>query len=72
MLINEHPFFYITKKTVTTRYPGGDPPPTEAMFHLHQNGHHLPDHHQERKHVLESALAHQKDNRPHGSPWNKE
>jgi len=51
-------------------YHDDGPPPTEAMFHPHQNGHHLHDHHQERRHVLKSVLAHQKDNHPHGSPWN--
>jgi len=51
-------------------YHGVGPPPTEAMFPPHQNGHHLRDHHQERRHVLKSVLAHQKDSHPHGSPWN--
>jgi hypothetical protein len=54
----------------TIHYHDVRPPPTEAMFHPHQNGHHLRDHHQERKHVLKFVLAHQKDSHPHGSPWN--
>jgi len=52
-------------------YHDDGPPPTEAMFHPHQNGHHLHDHHQERRHVLKSVLAHQKDSHPHGSPFQK-
>jgi hypothetical protein len=56
---------------IILHYPDGGHPPKEATFHLHQNEHHLHDHHQGRKRVPESALAHQKDIHPHGSPWNK-
>jgi hypothetical protein len=62
-------YIYLLQQTII-HYHGDGPPPTEAMFHPHQNGHPLHDRHQERKHVLRSVLAHQKDSHPHGSPWN--
>lgn len=62
-------YIYLLQQTII-HYHGDGPPPTEAMFHPHQNGHPLHDRHQERKHVLKSVLAHQKDSHPHGSPWN--
>jgi hypothetical protein len=55
-------------QTIIIQYHDGGHPPREAMFHLHQNEHHLHDRHQGRKRVLESALAHRKDSHPHGSP----
>jgi hypothetical protein len=64
-----HLHLFILQQTMI-HYHGVGPPPTEAMFHPRQNGHHLRDHHQERRHVLKSVLAHQKDSHPHGSPWN--
>lgn len=64
-----HLHLFIEQQTMIHYHDVG-PPPTEAMFPPHQNGHHLRDRHRERKHVLKSVLAHQKDSHPHGSPWN--
>jgi hypothetical protein len=64
-----HLHLFMLQQTMIHYHDDG-PPPTEVMFHPHQNGHHLHDHHQERTHVLKSVLAHQKNSHPHGSPWN--